>query len=156
MRNLIDTFMHNGSRQDLYLPADTPHGSVNPKKLHTLLKRKHARQWERLKVQQIGELTDYQRTFSVNNKDDLFIRPPTTACEYIHGADFLTDHSQDISHVLNNLSTIMSENRLNLSNNLPKKQDDSLKHRSDYLSILEVTYRTMKINFPLKNFIEKI
>ncbi|KAI8642732.1 hypothetical protein BD408DRAFT_443272 [Parasitella parasitica] len=87
--------------EEIYLPADTPAGKVNPKRLRAIYMKQHARQRERLLNQQIAELDKYRRDFATNFKDDLSITPPSEiACELISGPDFLVKNDAQIMELL--------------------------------------------------------
>ncbi|CEP15722.1 hypothetical protein [Parasitella parasitica] len=89
------------SNEEIYLPADTPAGKINPKRLKVIHKKQHARQRERLLNQQIAELNYYRRDFTTNLKDDLFFTPSSeTACEVISGPVFLTKNNTEIMELL--------------------------------------------------------
>lgn len=126
------------SHQELYFPPDTPTGNVNHLKKYNLLRKRHARQWERLKIQQANEFGEYQRKFSIEYQDDLFIKPTATACELICGSDYLNTHNESISEVLSNTTLIIAENDKQKE---PKpKNDKSDRRRSEYLGILAVSW----------------
>lgn len=109
---------------------------MNPKRVYTILKKRHARQWERLKIQQSEELCEYHRTFSMQYQDDLFIKPTTTTCELTSGTSFLNSYSDAISELLSSIPSVIAENN-RVKEHKPKK-DKSDRRRQDYLGILAV------------------
>ncbi|KAK4513721.1 uncharacterized protein ATC70_005726 [Mucor velutinosus] len=94
---LQETDLNN---QELYLPPDTPFGKTNSQRLKALLKIHHAKQRERLLIQQVAELDDYQKDFANKNKEDLFITQTETACELMSGPDFLIERNDQIMELL--------------------------------------------------------
>lgn len=64
------------------------------------MKKRHARQRERLLNQQVAELEDYQKYFAKKNKGDIFVTPTETACELMSGPDFLIERNDQIMELL--------------------------------------------------------
>ncbi|KAL7309473.1 hypothetical protein PS15m_010348 [Mucor circinelloides] len=107
MNDLFYVLQETGlNNEELYLPPDTPFGKTNPRRLKALLKKRHARQRERLLHQQVAELDEYRRNFTKNNKDDLFITQTETACELMSGPDFLIECNDQIMELLSMIPLI--------------------------------------------------
>lgn len=104
---LIELFLI--SNENIYLPADTPTGNSNPRRLRTIYKKQHARQRERLLNQQVAELNDYRKDFATKFKDDLFIKPTKAVCELMNGPEFLSKCNDEIMELLT-LIPQMSQN----------------------------------------------
>lgn len=126
------------SNPDLYLPPDTPIGSVNPKKLFNIYKKRHARQKERLVKQQVADLYEYRKLFSIERNDDNFLKPTSTACELISGSDFLKNESESISQLLSDIPSYAAENHAIKTQRF--KPDQTEKHKQEYLEILTVSF----------------
>lgn len=95
---LIELFLI--SSENIYLPADTPTGNPNPRKLRAIYKKQHARQRERLLNQQVAELNDYRKDFATKYKNDLFIKPTKAVCELMNGPEFLRECNNEIIELL--------------------------------------------------------
>lgn len=125
------------SDPDLYFPPDTPVGKANPKRHYAMLKKRHIRQRERLINLQKDELEEYQRKFSVEYREDLFIRPTIIAFEPVKGSDYLADQSHAISELLSSIPDIIIENQHHIAN--PRESSQSNSKREEFLEILKVS-----------------
>ncbi|KAI9482691.1 MAG: hypothetical protein EXX96DRAFT_555322 [Benjaminiella poitrasii] len=87
------------NEEKIYLSSGIPLNNINPKKLYESLRKRHARQRQRLLKNQLDELQTYHKDFILKNKDDLFITPTMSACQEIQGPDFLLEHNNLITEL---------------------------------------------------------
>lgn len=88
--------------------------------------------------QQVADLYEYRKLFSIERNDDNFLKPTSTACELISGSDFLKNESESISQLLSDIPSYAAENHAIKTQRF--KPDQTEKHKQEYLEILTVSF----------------
>lgn len=137
---IINRVFWFNSDPDLYFPADTPVGHVNPKRHYNILKKRHIRQRERLIQLQIKELDEYHKNFSIEYKNDLIIKPTITATELVSGSDFLASSSHIITELLSTIPDQIFENQNKPAEKKARKgeEEEINANKREYSEILKV------------------
>lgn len=88
---------------------------------------------------QVKELDEYQKSFSIEYKDDLIIKPTITATELVTGSDFLTSSSHIITELLSTIPDQIIENQNKPSETIRKAQEQEMNaNKREYSEILKV------------------
>jgi hypothetical protein len=135
------------SNLELYFPPDTPVGRVNSKRHYKLLLHRHSRQQQRLIQQQVTELNEFKKNFSIEHKEDLFTKPKITACESIKGSHYLETQSQDITLFLSTIPSYIQQNEIQMITVKDKEkelaEDKADERKQEYIGILKVKYTVL-------------
>jgi hypothetical protein len=115
---------------------------VNPQRLYTILKKRHAKQNQRLLLKQVTELEEYQKEFAEKYKNDTPVASTTAACQLINGCDFLLEHNDMISELFTTLTATTDEQNIedmnDISSDIKPPDDQSKKHFENRIQVIFV------------------
>ncbi|RCH80546.1 hypothetical protein CU098_003333, partial [Rhizopus stolonifer] len=138
--------------EELFFPSDTPIGKVNPKRLYSILKKRYARQKQRLLQQQISDLRQFHLEFQKKYAQELSAPSRVQShCEIIEGPEFLAENSDALSNFLSVIATSTHVgNCLNLAAlEQPKQEELPIMERQH--RVLNMIQRKFKDQFEAPN-----
>ncbi|CEI93518.1 hypothetical protein RMCBS344292_07750 [Rhizopus microsporus] len=97
--SLFWIFEEKNTDDDVYLPSDIPAAAIKSERNYKLIKARHQRQVERLIAQQLQELREYDKQFTIKYNKDLFIEPTFNLIEEVDPQHFLTENADAIGHL---------------------------------------------------------
>ncbi|RCH88144.1 hypothetical protein CU097_009687 [Rhizopus azygosporus] len=97
--SLFWIFEEKNTDDDVYLPSDIPAAAIKSERNYKLIKARHQRQVERLIAQQLQELREYDKQFTIRYDKDLFIEPIFSLIEEVDPQHFLTENADAIGHL---------------------------------------------------------